>query len=62
MEIFINCWIIIFHFIYKYIFFSQGINGEKGQKGDVGHPGIDVFQTVKVIIELYLENIFISLF
>lgn len=29
---------------------SQGAPGEKGQKGDVGQPAIDVFQAVKVFI------------
>jgi hypothetical protein len=28
--------------------FSQGRPGEKGQKGDLGNPGIDVFSQVKV--------------
>lgn len=27
---------------------SQGLPGEKGQKGDLGQPAIDVFQAVKV--------------
>lgn len=28
--------------------YLQGIPGEKGQKGDLGQPAIDVFQAVKV--------------
>lgn len=41
----------------KFYLYPQGVSGEKGQKGDVGHPGIDVFQTVKVntyIVEIRL--------
>lgn len=29
---------------------TQGLPGEKGQKGDLGNPGIDVIQAVKVNI------------
>lgn len=36
---------------------SQGAPGEKGQKGDIGQPAIDVFQAVKVF---FLTIIFSS--
>lgn len=36
------------HIITYEIHVLQGLPGEKGQKGDLGQPAIDVFQAVKV--------------
>lgn len=32
----------------------QGLPGEKGQKGDLGQPQLDIFQTVKVFFDYIL--------
>lgn len=42
----------IFHFLFLIYLSFQGLPGEKGQKGDLGQPAIDVFQAVKVFFNL----------
>lgn len=39
--------------LYYCFIISQGVPGEKGQKGDLGQPAIDVFQAVKVFSLLF---------
>lgn len=36
------------------VLFLQGLPGEKGQKGDLAQPAIDVFQAVKVLLIYYV--------
>lgn len=56
---FILCILSLYYYMHSFnkttFFFLQGTPGEKGQKGDLGQPAIDVFQAVKVVFHAIIS-------